>query len=154
MRLSTRARYALRMMLDLAKHGDGGRPVSLADVAERTDCSRGYLEQLAATLRRQRLIHGVAGKGGGYRLTRGPSETTLREIIEASIGKISIIDCLEDDTTCMRTDVCECRLVYSLINARITQVLDDFTLADLLDPKLRLKVKLKLEKTREKESDA
>ncbi len=151
MRLSTRARYALRMMLDLAKHGEGGQLVSLADVAERTDCSRGYLEQLAAALRRQRLIHGVAGKGGGYRLTRAPSDTTLREIIEASIGKISILDCLEDASTCMRADACECRLVYSLINTRITQVLEDFTLADLLDPKLKLKVKLQLGQAREKE---
>ena len=145
MRLSTRARYALRMMLDIAKNGAAGNPVSLADVAERTDLSKGYLEQLAANLRSHQLIRGVAGNKGGYRLTRPPEAISLREIIEAAIGKVSILECLEEPSTCMRTDVCECRMVYALINYKITQVLDEFSLADLQNPRLRVEVQRQLD---------
>ena len=74
MKLSTRARYTLRMMIDMARHGGVDTPVSLASVAHRTDLSRGYLEQLATGLRRARLLRGVAGRKGGYRLARPASE--------------------------------------------------------------------------------
>jgi Rrf2 family protein len=134
MKLSTRARYALRLMLDVAKNGRLGVPVSLAMVAERTDLSRGYLEQLAMGLKNARLIRGVCGKQGGYLLSRPAQEITLREIIEAVIGPVRILDCIEDDTTCMRAEGCECRLVYALINQRIVEVLQEFTLADMVDP--------------------
>ncbi len=132
-------------MLDIAKNGAAGNPVSLADVAERTDLSKGYLEQLAANLRSHQLIRGVAGNKGGYRLTRLPEAISLREIIEAAIGKVSILECLEEPSTCMRTDVCECRMVYALINYKITQVLDEFSLADLQNPRLRVEVQRQLD---------
>ena len=74
MRLTTRARYALRLMLDVARNGDDGTPVSLASVSERTGISRGYLEQLALALRNNRLVRGVAGRHGGYRLSEIPSK--------------------------------------------------------------------------------
>ena len=134
MKLSTRARYALRLMLDVAKNGKQGAPVSLALVAERTALSRGYLEQLAMALKNARLLRGVCGKQGGYLLARPPQQITLREIIEAVIGPLHILDCLEDETTCMRAEGCECRLVYALINRRIVEVLEEFTLADMVDP--------------------
>jgi Rrf2 family protein len=134
MKLSTRARYALRLMLDVAKYGKQGVPVSLAAVAERTDLSRGYLEQLAMGLKNARLLRGLCGKQGGYLLARPAPQITLREIIEAVIGPLRILDCLEDDTTCMRAEACECRLVYALINQRIVEVLQEFTLADMVDP--------------------
>lgn len=145
MRLSTRARYALRMMLDIAKNGAAGNPVSLADVAKRADLSRGYLEQLAAALRSHQLIRGVAGKMGGYWLTRPPETISLREIIEAAIGRVSILECLEEPSICMRTDDCECRMVYALINYRIIQVLEEFSLADLQNPRLRVEVQRQLD---------
>jgi Rrf2 family protein len=148
MRISTRARYALRMMVDLARNGEGGAPVSLADVAERTDLSRGYLEQLTAPLRSQHLIRGFPGKQGGYRLTRPASAITLRQIIEAAIGPVAILDCLEDPTTCMRADVCECRVVYGLINEEIRSVLETFTLEDLKDPRREGELEGKLEARR------
>ena len=134
MRLSTRARYALRMMLDVARHGGADAPVSLAAVAERTGLSRGYLEQLAVALRNSRLIRGVAGRHGGYRLTQGTAEITVGQIIEAAIGPVCLVDCIEDPSGCPRSEYCECRLVYALINARIAEVLQEYTLADLLDP--------------------
>ena len=73
MKLSTRARYALRVMLDIARHGGRETPVSLAAVATRTDLSHGYLEQLAMGLRRARLLRGVAGRKGGYMLGMAPA---------------------------------------------------------------------------------
>jgi Rrf2 family cysteine metabolism transcriptional repressor len=135
MKLSTRARYALRMALDIARHGNEETPVSLGDVAKRTELSRGYLEQLAMVLRSASLVRGVAGKQGGYFLCRPPADITLLDIIEAAIGPVAILDCLGDPDQCALTGDCECRLVYMLINRRITEVFADYTLADLADPK-------------------
>ncbi len=134
MRLSTRARYALRMMLDVARHSDDESPVSLSAVAERTGISRGYLEQLAIALKHARLVRGIAGRYGGYRLHEPAAEIAIGKIIEAAIGPVCLVDCLEDPDTCPRADYCECRVVYALINERITEVLREYTLADLLDP--------------------
>ncbi len=134
MRLSTRARYALRLMLDIARNGGEEQPVSLAAVAGRTNLSRGYLEQLAMTLRNARLIRGVAGRAGGYRLAMPPAEITVGQVIEAAIGPICVVDCVDDPEGCPRSEYCECRVVYSLINARVAEVLHSFSLSDLLDP--------------------
>ena len=134
MKLSTRARYALRMMIDIARNGDADRSVSLREVSERTGISRGYLEQLALTLRNARILRSSAGRFGGYRLARPADEITLGDIVEASIGAIRIVDCVEDPDSCPRKDCCECRLVYRLINRRIAEVLQGLSLADLLDP--------------------
>jgi Rrf2 family protein len=122
------------MMLDLARHGGAERPVSLASVAERTDISRGYLEQLALALRHARLVRGVAGRYGGYRLTEPPERITVGQIVEAATGPVCVVDCVDDPASCPRAEDCECRLVYSLVNERIAEVLREYTLADLLDP--------------------
>jgi Rrf2 family protein len=134
MKLSSRARYGLRMMLDVGRHGGTERPISLASISERTGLSRGYLEQVAAALRTARLIRASAGRSGGYRLTRPASAITVGAIIEATIGPVCLVDCLELPESCLRTEFCECRLVYALINHRISEVLHGYTLADLLDP--------------------
>ncbi len=134
MKLSTRARYALRMMVDVARHTESGKPISLAVVSERIGISRGYLEQLAMALRNARLIRGISGRHGGYRLALPPSEITLGDIVEATIGPICIVDCVDDPEGCMRSPDCECRLLYTLINQRIAEVLRAYTLADLLNP--------------------
>jgi len=132
MRISSRGRYALRMMLDIARHGDDGRPVSLAFVSERTGISRSYLEQLAQALRTARLVRGSAGRYGGYRLARPAKEITVGQIIEAAIGPVCVVDCIDDPEGCPRSEYCECRPVYDLINQRVSEVLDEFTLADLV----------------------
>jgi len=134
MRLTTRARYALRLILDVARNGGEETPVSLATVSERTGISRGYLEQLALALRNARLVRGVAGRYGGYKLSEPIKNITIGRIVEAAIGPICLVDCLEDPFTCPRADFCECRIVYGLINDRIAEVLNEYTLADLLDP--------------------
>jgi Rrf2 family protein len=133
MKISTRGRYALRMMLDIARHGGLHTPVSLASVAERTFISHGYLEQVASALRSARLVHGVAGRHGGYKLSLPPEEITVRQIVEAALGPICVVDCVEEPEACTRAEFCECRVVYALINHRIGEVLEEFTLADLAD---------------------
>jgi len=123
----------MHLMLDVARHG-GTDPVSLSAVAERTDLSRGYLEQLAGALRRARLLRGVSGRRGGYRLAVDASEITVGAVVEATIGPVCVVDCVEDPAGCPRSGFCEARVVYSLINNRISEVLHTYTLADLLEP--------------------
>jgi Rrf2 family protein len=122
------------MMLDVARHGGLESPVSLASVSERTGISHGYLEQVALALRSARLVRGVAGRHGGYKLSSPPNEITIRQIIEATIGPVCVVDCIDEPEACTRADYCECRVVYALINLRIAEVLEEFTLADLADP--------------------
>lgn len=145
MKLSTRARYALRMMLDIAHHDETGKPVSLATVAKRTGLSRGYLEQLALALRNASLVRGISGRYGGYRLSRSPSEISIGDIVEATIGPVNIVDCLADPDSCIRVSDCECRMVYALINQRIAEVLRSFNLADLLNPEWNETMRSQLE---------
>ena len=133
MKISTRGRYGLRMMLDIARHGGQDSPVSLAAVSERTGISHGYLEQVALALRRARLVRGVAGGHGGYKLSSPPDKITVRQIIEATLGPVCVVDCVDEPETCPKADDCECRVVYALINLRIREVLEEFTLADLAD---------------------
>ena len=134
MRISTRGRYALRMMLDVARNGGLDTPVSLASVSERTGISHGYLEQVALALRSARLVRGVAGRHGGYKLSSSPEKITIRQIIEATLGPICVVDCVDEPEACPRADYCECRVVYALINLMIGEVLEEFTLADLANP--------------------
>ena len=122
------------MMLDIARHGAQDTPVSLASVSERTGLSHGYLEQVALALRGAGLVRGVAGRHGGYKLSIPAEKITIRQIIEATIGPICVVDCIDEPEGCERADDCECRVVYALINQRIGEVLEEFTLADLADP--------------------
>ena len=134
MKISTRGRYALRMMLDVSRNGGQDTPVSLASVSGRTGISHGYLEQVALALRSARLVRGVAGRHGGYTLSSPPDKITIRQIIEATLGPVCVVDCVDEPEACPRADYCECRVVYALINLRIGEVLEEFTLADLIDP--------------------
>jgi Rrf2 family protein len=121
------------MMLDVARHNGHDTPVPLAAVAARTDLSRGYLEQLATGLRKAQLLRGVPGRKGGYRLARAASEIAVGDVIEASIGPVSIVDCVDDPSICVRAAYCECRILYALVNGQILSELREHTLADLLD---------------------
>ena len=118
MKLSTRARYALRMMLAVAKHGNGGL-VTLGDVSRRTGISRRYLEQLATAMKHASLLRGRAGRGGGYSLTRAPGDVRISEIVEAAIGPINVVECVQEPDVCVKSGACECRWVYERINEGI-----------------------------------
>jgi Rrf2 family iron-sulfur cluster assembly transcriptional regulator len=123
-------------MLDVGRSGQTESPVSLATVAAQAGLSRGYLEQLALALRNAQLLRGQCGKGGGYRLARPTDRISVREVIEAVIGPINVVECVGSPEVCLSSEHCECRPVYALINQRITEALDGFTLADLLETPL------------------
>ncbi|MGA7104182.1 MAG: Rrf2 family transcriptional regulator [Candidatus Deferrimicrobiaceae bacterium] len=135
MKLSTRARYALRLMVQIAKQEDRNIPVSLNQVAREGELPRRYLEQLVIGLKNASLIRGVSGKEGGYCLTKPAGEIKIGAIIESAIGPVNIVGCVNEPRQCLKADVCECRLLWVLINGRIADVLNEFSLADMLDKK-------------------
>ena len=105
--ISTKGRYALRVMIDLAEYG-GERPVPLKDIAERQEISKKYLEIIVKELVKGKLIAGASGKGGGYKLCRMPEEYTVGEIIELMEGTLSSVACLADpDVKCPRKEICK-----------------------------------------------
>ena len=130
MKLSTRARYALRMMVDVAKR-PGADPVTLREIAVSTGISRPYLDQVAIGLKTSALIRSTRGRGGGYQLTRPAGEISVRQIIEAGIGPINVVDCVMRPEICDRSDCCECRWVYQRINDEVTNLLNGMSLSDL-----------------------
>jgi Rrf2 family protein len=134
MRLSTRGDYAVLLMLEVARHENGASPVALSRVAHRTGLSRAYLEQLAIPLRAARLVRGVPGRLGGYRLARPAAQISVAEILEAVVGPICIVKCLEDSDGCPRTADCEGHPLFALLNHAIREKLRSCTLRDLLDP--------------------
>ena len=136
--ISTKGRYALRVMLDLAEHADEGC-IPLKDVAARQNISLKYLERILPTLTKAKLIEGVHGKGGGYRLTRDPSDYTVGEVLRLTEGDLAPVSCLSPDAApCDR--VTECRTIkiwrdfYDLTNKYFDGIrLSDLTAADGAD---------------------
>jgi len=105
--ISTKGRYALRVLMDLAWHS-GEDNVPLKDIAERQEISKKYLEIIVKDLVRGKMIVGVSGKGGGYRLARKPEEYSVGEIIELMEGSLATVACLENDALpCPRASMCE-----------------------------------------------
>ncbi|MCI9402315.1 MAG: Rrf2 family transcriptional regulator [Oscillospiraceae bacterium] len=131
MKISTKGRYALRLMLDIALTGSE-EPVPLRDVAERQDISNKYLEQIVTQLSRAGLVRSVRGMGGGYLLTRRPEEFTVGEILRALEGSLAPVSCAEDPACCCRADQCVTQEVWEKIQAAVNGVVDNITLADLV----------------------
>lgn len=130
LKLSTRGRYGLRAMLDLAD-GFGTRPIPMGDIARRQGLSRKYLHALLAGLKDAGLVHSVRGAHGGYELARSPAEIQVGEIVRAMEGDVAIVDCLDDEKTCPRVPKCSARKLWSELNRAMVEVLDRLTLADL-----------------------
>lgn len=132
--ISTRGRYALRVMIDLAEHSEGAY-VAMKEVAERQNISLKYLERILPLLVEARLVEGVRGKGGGYRLTREPDEYPLGEILRATEGDLAPVACLEKGAApCPRAGECRTLPMWRELDAIITQYLDNKTLAELIKP--------------------
>lgn len=132
MKISTRGRYALRVMLDLAQCG---RPTysPLTEVAQRQDISLKYLESIVATLNRAGLVASQRGKSGGYRLTRPPAQYTVGEILKLTEGGLAPVSCLDcGDGACDRADHCLTLPLWRELNHRIDRYLESVTLEDLL----------------------
>jgi len=133
MKFSTRARYGLRLMLELARELRDHDLVHLGRIAGITGLSENYLAQLAIPLKSAGLVIGVSGKHGGYMLSRPPERIGVGEIIQAVSGEINATECVKNPDICLNSSFCEARTIWVILSGRMTEVLDEFTLADLID---------------------
>lgn len=130
LRVSTKGRYGVRAMLELAVgYGDG--PILMSTISENQEVSRKYLYALLSSLKAAGLVRSVRGTGGGYVLARKPSEITLGDIIRALEGSLCLVDCVDDESVCDRSSACVAREVWQKLSTRIEQFLNGMTLADL-----------------------
>lgn len=133
MKISTKGRYAVRVMLDLALNNSGD-PSSVKDIAARQDVSEKYLEQIISVLNKGKMVRSVRGAQGGYRLTRDPSEYTVGEILRLTEGSIAPVACLEyGDSECDKADTCDTLEIWKELYEAINSVVDKYTLADLVE---------------------
>ena len=132
MKISTKGRYALRLMLDLAVHNTG-EPVSLKDIATRQGVSDKYLEQIISYLNKAKFVKSIRGAQGGYILTMKPEEYTVGMILRLMEGSLAPVACVEDDTPCEMLENCTTKIVWHKINQAVNDVVDHMTLADLLE---------------------
>ena len=132
MMISTRGRYCLRVMIDLAEHQGEGY-IRMKEVAERQGVSLKYLEKILPVLAKNKIIDGIQGKGGGYRLTRKPEEYTLGEILLLTEGSLAPVACLECGAApCDRAAECRTLPIWTELDRRVNAYLNSVTLADLL----------------------
>lgn len=133
MRFSTRARYGLRAMLELALDYKPDKPIPLFRIAERQGISEGYLEQMMTFLRKGGLVRSVRGAQGGYLLARDPAKITAGEIVRCLEGPLSPTGCVNegDPEHCMRADYCVARVLWERVRKSVADVLDNTTLKDL-----------------------
>jgi len=133
MKISTKGRYSLRMLLDLAEHKDEGF-ISLKDIAQRQDISKKYLEQLVPLLSGQDFLRTNRGYQGGYMLAHAPSQYTVGQILRVTEGGLCPVACLEDDPNqCHRSGECKTLPVWQGLQKVIDDYLDNITLQTILD---------------------
>ena len=128
--ISTRGRYALRVLVDLAEHG-GGSYLPMKEVANRQEISLKYLERIVPLLTRARLLEGQSGKGGGYRLARPAAGYTAFEILSLTEGTLAPVTCLETGQQCENAKNCRTLPLWQGLDRTIADYLGRYTLADL-----------------------
>ena len=132
MKISTRGRYAIRVMLDLAEHNNG-EYIPLMDIARRQEISEKYLESIVSVLSKQKFVKALRGKGGGYRLAKTPAEYTIGSILRLTEGSLAPVACLEHDPNqCERIAVCKTLKMWEGAYKVISEYFDWITIADLL----------------------
>ena len=131
MKLSTRTRYGIRSVIELAQH-DGKRPLQLKVIAERQDISVKYLEQLMGLLRSAGFVRSVRGSKGGYVLAKPPEQITLNDLFRCLEGTATTAECVEEQDLCSRSADCLAREVWLQVERAIENVLEAISLADLL----------------------
>lgn len=131
MKISTKGRYALRIMIDLALH-DNGSFISLKDIAVRQDISNKYLEQIIALLNKAGYLKAARGNNGGYKLAKKPDEYKIGDILRATEGSLAPIYCLTEDGECEKKDRCQTFSFWKGLDDVINEYVDSKTLADLL----------------------
>ena len=132
MMISTKGRYALRVMIDLAEHQTDGY-LPLKEIAERQGISEKYLESILKVLVQNKLLTGLRGKGGGYRLTRAPEEYTVGNILRLTEGSLVPVSCLESEpVSCPRVAECRTLPMWRKLDKLVSDFFDGITLADLM----------------------
>lgn len=132
MLVSTKGRYALRTMVDLAIHGDG-EPVKIKDIANRQGISGKYLEQIISILSRAGFVRSIRGNQGGYYLARPSSDYTVGSILRITEGSLAPVDCLSgDENPCARQMECVTLRLWRELDEAISDVVDKYTLEDLV----------------------
>lgn len=133
MKVSTKGRYALRLMLDLALNNTG-EYITIKSIAARQEISEKYLEQIISLLNRAGYVKSIRGAQGGYRLVKDPSEYTVGMILRLTEGNLLPTDCLNEDyEECKRTNICVTREVWQELYDAICSVIDHITLQDLVN---------------------
>lgn len=133
MKISTKGRYALRLMLDLACHNSGDF-VRVKDISERQGISEKYLEQIIATLKKAGYVKSLRGAQGGYKLAKNPEEYIVGDILRLTEGNMAPVSCLEDnENICERATACTSLRLWEMINDAVRNVIDHVTLQDMMD---------------------
>ena len=133
MKISTKGRYALRLMLDLAMHNDEGY-ISIKTISQRQGISEKYLEQIISVLNKAGFVKSIRGAQGGYMLKKAPEEYTVGMILRLTEGSLAPVECVEEEETlCPRKQTCATFTLWKKINDAINNVLDNITLSDLVE---------------------
>lgn len=133
MMISTKGRYAVRVMIDLAEHNTG-EYITLMDIAKRQDISEKYLESIVSILSKNGFVNSLRGKGGGYKLSKLPENYTLEDILELTEGSLAPVSCLEKQpNTCPKTGECKTLPVWQGLDKVIREYLRGVTIADLIN---------------------
>jgi Rrf2 family protein len=133
MKISTKGRYALRIMIDLALHVDKG-PIRVKDIAYRQSISEKYLEQIIALFNKAGYVKSIRGAQGGYHLTKEPKEYTVGMILRLAEGSIAPVACVEDSADgCEKKGNCVSSMLWQKMNDAVNEVVDNTTLQDLVD---------------------
>ena len=133
MKISTKGRYALRMLLDLAEHNNDGF-VALKDIAQRQGISKKYLEQIVPILNRSEILQTNRGFQGGYKLAQAPNKYTIGTILRLTEGSLAPVSCLDQSPSqCERSNECVTLPIWQGLNKVINDYLDNITLQDVLD---------------------
>jgi len=140
MKISTKGRYGLRILIDLATH-DQQKPRLIRDIAKSQMISEKYISRLVIDLRRAKLIRSVRGMNGGFHLTTPPEEITLLQVLETMEGPVSIVDCLKAPGKCVRSPHCGPREIWDRLNNGIRELMAGITLRDILDASERQNAK-------------
>jgi Rrf2 family protein len=135
MKLSTKARYALRAMVELACR-EGKGPIQLREIAKAQALSPKYLEQLTISLRNAGLIRSERGPNGGYWLSRPAGQITALDVVSAAEGPVTLVECIAQSSVCERSAACAARRLWTKVSSAISDTLAEVTLADLREEQM------------------
>ena len=140
MKISTKGRYAVRLLIDMANN-DGEQPIKVKDIAARQGLSEKYLEQIIAALNKGGIVNSIRGAGGGYQLARPASDITVGEVLRITEGSLSPVACMDQELeACNRCESCESLGVWKDLADAINNVVDNVTIASLVEKQANEKI--------------